>query len=255
MKRMRLTEARTRAGGFSPKLAWFGLFVTIGGVLAARFGDVGPWPVIAVICTGWMLSAIALLLAITGLVVVWRQGLRGATAAMHGFVISCLALAWPAILAAQIWRSPDQTDLSTDTFSPPAFATTARAAAGRSGFIPPPAPPVQRAAADQARLMALPLFLDQQPADALKAAETAARSLGWTLTDTVDAPDGGGQFEAVARSDLLRFPQYVAVRVRPTADGAQLDVRVVSVFGRYSPGSGVQRILDLHEAVQAVDEG
>lgn len=252
---MRLTEARTRAGGFAPKLAWFGLFVTIGGVLAARFGEVGPLPAIAVICAGWALSAIALLLAITGLVVVWRQGLRGAASAMHGLVLSCLALAWPVILGAQIWRSPDQTDISTDMFSPPAFATAATAVAGRGGLIPPPAPPAPRPAADQTRLMALPLFLDQQPADALKAAEMAARSLGWTLTDTAVAPDGGGQFEAVARSDLLRFPQYVAVRVRPTADGAQLDVRVVSVFGRYSPGSGVQRVLDLHEAVQTVDEG
>ncbi len=252
---MRLTEARTRAGGFSPKLAWFGLFVTIGGVLTAQFGEVGPWPVIAVICAGWALSAIALLLAIIGLVVVWRQGLRGGVAAMHGLVVSCLALAWPAILAGQIWRAPDQTDISTDTFSPPAFATTAGAVAGRGGLIPPLAPPVQRPSQDQARLMALPLFLDQQPAEALKAAETAARTLGWTLTDIAGAPDGGGQFEAVARSDLLRFPQYVAVRVRPTADGAQLDVRVLSVFGRYSPGSGVQRILNLHEAVQAVDEG
>lgn len=253
MKRMRLTEARTRAGSMAPVLAWFGLFVTAGGVLVARLGDVGPWPVIAVICAGWAISVIALLLAVTGLVVVWRQGLRGGGRAMHGLIISCLALAWPAVLMAPIWQSPDTSDVSTDVFTPPGFSEAPQIVAARGGVVLPSSA-TTRPGQGRSHLMALPLFLDQPPADASKAVETAARSLGWTLIDTQFDKDGGARFEALARSDLLRFPQYVVVRVRPTADGAQLDVRVASPFARFSPGSNVQRILDLHEAVQAVED-
>lgn len=253
MKRMRLTEARTRAGSIAPVLAWFGLFVTAGGVLVARLGDVGPWPVITVISAGWAISTMALLLAVAGLVVVWRQGLRGGGRAMHGLIVSCLALVWPAALIVQVWQLPDMTDVSTDVFTPPGFSEAPQIVAARGGVVLP-SPASRRSEQGQSHQMALPLFLDQPPADASKAVETAARSLGWTLIDTQFDADGGARFEAIARSDLLRFPQYAVARVRPTADGAQLDVRVASRFARFSPGSNVQRILDLHEAVQAVED-
>lgn len=253
LKRDRLIEAPTRAGRFSPRLAWFGLFVAAGGVAAARLGDVGPWEVIAVICSGWALSAIALLLSVIGLTAVWRNGLRGGAAAFHGLVVGCLALMWPVSLGAQLWWAPELGDVSTDTTSPPEFSSTPQAIAARGGVTPAAPPANQRALQERAQVLALPLFMDQQPADALKAAETAARSLGWKITGATVSPGGGGQFEAIARSDLLRFPQYVAARVRPTADGAQLDVRSVSEFGKYSPGANLRRILDLHEAVQGVE--
>lgn len=255
MRRMNFIEARTRAGRWGARLAWFGLFVAIAGVLVARLGDVGPGPVLAVIGAGWVISGVALLLSLAGIVAVWREGLRGAPAAFTGLLVACVALLWPGIVGVQFWRTPGLAEFTTDTLAPPEFtaATQQLAAAAGTALGAPRAN--ERLIQQGEQLNVLPLFMDQQPAEALKAVANAARAMGWRITVVSEAPEGGGQVEAIARSDLLRFPQYVVARIRPTADGSQLDVRVVSQYGALSPGTNLRRIIDLHETVQGGDDG
>lgn len=289
MRRSRYIEARTRAGQFSLPLAWFGLLVAAAGVLVARYGSVGPQPVLAIIGAGWVISALALGLAIVGVIAVWREGLRGAASAFSGLLIACLALLWPLSIGVQIWRAPGLAEITTDTQSPPEFLAASQAMAAKilcnrtgpsdrfaaapnqdaapvalfrlnplcakDGLLLTSPPANQRALQDRGQIHALSLFLDQPPAEALKAVEIAARALGWSIVAVASTPDGVGQVDAVAKSDLLRFPQFVAARVRPTADGSQLDVRVVSAFGQVSPGASLRRIIDLHETLQGRDGG
>lgn len=250
MRRVRYVETTTRAGRWGLALAWFGLFVALGGVIVARRGAVDPQAVLAVIGAGWLISALALVCAITGLVSVWRNGDRGGGRSFAGLVLALATLGWPAAIALQISQAPGLHVLSTDWSDPPQCSASSGVATSVIW-----APWRERLASQQhlqqaSQLQALPLFIDMPPAKAVAAVEAAVRSLGWSMGAVTASAGGGARFAATAHSKIVRFPQALCIRVRPTADGAQLDVQVASTYGELNPRAGLQRILDLHEAVQ-----
>jgi uncharacterized protein (DUF1499 family) len=54
-----------------------------------------------------------------------------------------------------------------------------------------------------------------------------------------------GIIEAVARTPILGFRDDVVVRVRPTVDGARIDVRSASRYGRHDLGTNAKRVRSL----------
>ncbi|MFC0283796.1 hypothetical protein ACFFJB_09310 [Camelimonas abortus] len=241
MRRAQFLETRTKAGRAGRFLAWFGLFAALGAVAVARAGRITPAETLAVLCAGWAVSLAALALSAAGVVTVWREGARGGLAAVTGLVVSVLSLLWPAVAALQLWRAPGEADIVTDAADPPAFSP---------GFVTVSPPRPAGAGGEPGHGLALPLFLEKSPAAAAADAAAAARALGWRTGPVIAGAGGAASFEAAARGDILGMPQYVAVRVRPTADGAQLDVRVADPYGFLVPGSGRRRIQELQEAVR-----
>jgi uncharacterized protein (DUF1499 family) len=61
--------------------------------------------------------------------------------------------------------------------------------------------------------------------------------------------------EAVAYTPILAFPEDVVVRVRPTADGARIDVRSASRYGRDDIGSNARRVRELIADINKVLAG
>ena len=61
-----------------------------------------------------------------------------------------------------------------------------------------------------------------------------------------------GIIEAVARTPILGFRDDVVVRVRPTADGARIDVRSASRYGRNDLGTNAARVRNL---LDDIDDG
>ena len=58
------------------------------------------------------------------------------------------------------------------------------------------------------------------------------------------APQAGrrdGQIEAVARTAIMGFRDDVAVRIRAASDGALIDVRSASRYGRHDLGANAAR--------------
>ena len=64
-----------------------------------------------------------------------------------------------------------------------------------------------------------------------------------------------GRIEAVARTPILGFRDDVVVRVRADPDGARVDIRSTSRYGRHDFGTNAARVSALAEAIEeAVDE-
>ena len=58
-----------------------------------------------------------------------------------------------------------------------------------------------------------------------------------------------GQIEAIARTPILGFREDIVVRVRGSADGARIDVRSASRYGRHDLGSNAARVRSLLEDI------
>jgi Protein of unknown function (DUF1499) len=61
-----------------------------------------------------------------------------------------------------------------------------------------------------------------------------------------------GIIEAVARTPILGFRDDVVVRVRATADGARIDVRSASRYGRHDFGTNAARVRNLIDDIDDV---
>ncbi|MGC1325745.1 MAG: DUF1499 domain-containing protein, partial [Xanthobacteraceae bacterium] len=61
-----------------------------------------------------------------------------------------------------------------------------------------------------------------------------------------------GIIEAVARTPILGFRDDVVVRVRPTVDGARIDVRSASRYGRNDLGTNASRVSNLIDNIDDV---
>ena len=77
----------------------------------------------------------------------------------------------------------------------------------------------------------------------------------WHIVDA-RPPQGAaprdGLIEAIARTPILSFRDDVAVRVRATPDGARIDVRSASRYGRHDLGVNAARVRALIEDVDDV---
>jgi len=64
-----------------------------------------------------------------------------------------------------------------------------------------------------------------------------------------------GRIEAVARTPILGFRDDVVVRVRSDPEGARIDIRSTSRYGRHDFGTNAARIVSLSSAIDdAVDD-
>ncbi|MGB6171664.1 MAG: DUF1499 domain-containing protein, partial [Xanthobacteraceae bacterium] len=61
-----------------------------------------------------------------------------------------------------------------------------------------------------------------------------------------------GIIEAVARTPILGFRDDVVVRVRATTDGARIDVRSASRYGRNDLGTNASRVRNLIDNIDDV---
>jgi len=61
-----------------------------------------------------------------------------------------------------------------------------------------------------------------------------------------------GIIEAVARTPILGFRDDVVLRIRPTVDGARIDVRSASRYGRHDLGTNAKRVRGLIDDIDDV---
>ena len=66
------------------------------------------------------------------------------------------------------------------------------------------------------------------------------------------APLREGLIEAIARTPILGFRDDVVVRVRATSDGARIDVRSASRYGRHDFGTNAARVRNLIDDVDDI---
>lgn len=244
MRRLIVEEPYSRSAVWSRRVAWFAVFVTLFSVWLTRSGRVDFATGGVLLVTSVAVTLTACLLALMGFVSVWRHGRRGVRLAVVAFTLSLLILAGPAYVAITGLGLPILNDITTDIDNPPAFSRSSAVLAAREGRVPPEPSPQARQAQRNAYPQVGPLVLDIPAREAFELVRRTLQARGYRILEAI--PPGGrsglGRIDAVDYSLVLRFPDDITVRIRPLADGARIDIRSVSRYGRADFGVNARRI-------------
>lgn len=249
MARRRLADAQTsRLAVWARRCALFSLAATLMAVIIVRTGLLEIVPALATFGGALVFAVIGIVLALGAFIVIWRQGIGGGGYAFTALAIGVLLLAYPAYLGARAYQLPMINDVTTDPLNPPRFDVVARLR---------PRGTVEYAglyAAEQQRTA----YPDIEPLEVSASAQVAYDSAFAVMTKrkwrivVERAPQAGrrdGQIEAVARTAIMGFRDDVAVRIRATRDGAVIDVRSASRYGKHDIGANASRIRSLLEDI------
>lgn len=244
MRRAVLADPDSRSATWSQRLALFALAVLAIGILVVRSGRIEFPVMMAVLGAALVVAILAILVAAFALAGIWREGFRGAGKAIAALLIAGGILIYPAYLTLRSISLPAINDISTDLNEPPAFSRSRASLTARGEAVKHPPSPEMRQQQRAAYGGLVPVTIELPPEEAFTLALEAARAMGWQIIEAV--PPGGrggaGHIEAVARTFLVRFPDDVTVRIKPQAQGARIDVRSASRYGRHDLGTNAARI-------------
>jgi hypothetical protein len=265
MRRRPFTEVETsRLAVWSQRIALFSLAATFIAVIIVRSGALDIVPALSTLGGALVLAGIAILLAFGAGIVIWREGIAGGRQAVAGLLIGCALIAYPAYLGIKAYRLPAIYDITTDPIDPPQFDALAR-------LRPRDANPVTYAGLYAAELQHQaysdiePDDTNSSPQEAYNAAMKVISKRKWRVVDArppqaaaaapqarmvdarnpIAAASRDGIIEAIARTPILGFRDDVVVRIRPTTDGARIDVRSASRYGRHDLGTNAARVRNL----------
>lgn len=258
MARRRIAhEPTSRLAIWARRCAFFSLVATLLAIIIVRAGLLEIVPALATLAGALLLAAFAILLALGAFIVIWRQGIEGGGKAVAAMMIGIALLAYPTYLGVRGYQLPAINDVTTDPIDPPRFDVVARLRPrGTVDYAGLYAAEQQRAAYPDIE----PLTVAATPQIAYDAAIGVINKRKWRVV--VDRPPQAGrrdgQIEAVARTPILGFRDDVVVRVRPVREGARIDARSASRYGRHDLGANAGRLRglleDIDEAVSAKTE-
>ncbi len=154
---------------------------------------------------------------------------------------------WLALTISLIGCGPVLNDVTTDFKNPPDFRVNREL---RKGSQAPTDYPGEKAARKQRKLHPDigPLFLSLSADESYAFALTAARELGWKITDENRDEH---RIEAVDTTLILRFKDDIVVRITPDDRGSRIDVRSTSRVGRSDVGKNAKRIRAYFDRIES----
>jgi uncharacterized protein DUF1499 len=269
MARRHTTERPvSRLALWARRIALFSLAATLVAVIIVRSGALEIVPALSTLAGALVLACVAILLSFAAGIVIWKDGSDGLRYTVSAFFIGCALIAYPADLGIRAYHLPAIYDITTDPIDPPRFDAIAR-------LRPRDANPITYAglyAAEQQHAAYSDIEPDDTtatPQEAYDAAMKVITKRKWRVVDArppqgpppgvVNArtplpvvPARDGIIEAVARTPVLGFRDDVVVRVRATTDGARIDVRSASRYGRHDLGTNAKRVRALIEDIDDV---
>jgi len=243
-------EPASRLAIWARRFAGFSLPVAALAIVIERAGVLEVVPGLATFAAALAMAFMAILLALASLVGIWRRGIEGLGAATTALAIGLAMLAYPSYLAVKAARLPMIADITTDPIDPPRFEAIARL---RTRLANPPAYAGLYAAELQrtAYPSIVPLDTDASVQSAYDATMAVITKRRWQIINT--RPPAAGRreayIEAVARSPIMGFRDDIAIRIRQTGQGAHVDVRSASRYGRHDFGVNAARIRALLDDV------
>ena len=250
MPTRRPEEPLSRLALWSRRVAVFSIAVVLLSIIIVRYGLLELVSALATFGGALALAVLAILLALGAFVVIWREGLRGTGHAVVAAAMGLGILAYPAYLATKAYRLPAINDVTTDPIDPPRFEAIARLRSRETN-------PITYAGLRAAELQRTaypdiePLLLNVSPQEAYNTALAVITRRKWRVVDA-RAPVPGrrdGLIEAVARTPIMGFRDDIAIRIRPAREGARVDLRSASRYGRSDLGANASRIRALIEDI------
>jgi uncharacterized protein (DUF1499 family) len=249
MARRRFADDPTsRLAIWARHCAFFALAATVLSILIVRYGLLEIEPALATFAGALVFAVIGIVLAFGAFIVIWKDGSRGMGYAFAAIAIGLALIAYPAYLGYRAYTLPMINDITTDALDPPRFEVLARLRPrGTVEYAGLYAAELQRKAYSDVE----PLSVNAAPRVAYDAAMAVIARKKWRVV--VDRPPQpprrDGVIEAVARTPIMGFREDIAVRIRRDDDGAKIDVRSASRFGRHDFGSNAARIKSLLEDI------
>ena len=205
-------------------------------VLIVRSGILELVPALATFAGALVFAVVGIVLAFGAFVVIWKDGVNGMGHAFAAIGIGLALIAYPAYLGYRATKLPMINDITTDPLDPPRFDVLARLRPrGTIEYAGLYAAELQRQAYPDIE----PLSVNAAPKAAYDAALAVIVRRKWRVV--VDRPPQpprrDGVIEAVARTAIMGFRDDIAVRVRREDDGARIDVRSASRYGRHDFGT------------------
>src|SRR6202521_3189559 len=247
VRRRILEEPVSRLAVWARRFALFSIIVSIMSVIVVQSGYLEFTPAMATFGGALVFAGLSILLALLAMIVIWFTGHRGLGQAVSALAIGMGLLAYPAYLGVKAYRLAAINDVGTAPADPPRFEALAPLRAGAN-------PVAARYTVEQQRSA----FPDIEPLDvavtaqaAFTAAQVVIDKRKWTilLARPPQPPRREVHIEAVTRSVLMGLREDVVVRVRATPDGARVDVRSASRYGKYDFGSNADRVRALLEEI------
>jgi hypothetical protein len=257
----------SRLAIWARRIALFSLAATFVAIIIVRSGALDIVPALSTLAGALLLACLSILLAFAAGIVIWQHGVGGGRQAVTALLIGGALIAYPAYLGINASRLPAIYDITTDPIDPPQFDAIAR-------LRPRDANPVTYAglyAAEQQHGAYSDIEPDDTtstPQEAFAAAMKVIAKRKWHVVDSrppqaalprvIDARAAqssavrDGIIEAVARTPILGFRDDVVVRIRPTIDGARIDVRSASRYGRHDLGTNAKRVRSLIDDIDDV---
>ena len=255
MVRRRISEQPTsRLAVWARHMALFSLAATLVAIIIVRSAALEVVPALSTLAGALVLALVAILLAFAAGIAIWREGVGGVREAATALLVGLALIAYPLYLGVEAYRLPAIYDVTTDPIDPPRFEAIAR-------LRPRDANPVTYAGlytAEQQRAAYSdiePDLTNSSPQEAYDAALKVITKRKWHIVDArppQPAAPREGRIEAVARTPILGFRDDVVVRVRATTDGARIDVRSASRYGRHDLGANAARVRALIDDVDDV---
>lgn len=223
---------RDPRGRWPLRLSTIGIVAFGLGPLAAKFEIVPPF-------VGFLLFAAGGALGLVGALGGMIGAFRGATSRrVRALMIGAVPAALLVALGVGGSKYPPINDITTDLSDPPALTRAADLPEniGRDMAYPESFKEIVREAYPDLQ----PLRLGEPPARVYE------RSIAIVTSDpawqTTSAGAGDGMIEATVTSNLFRFRDDVAIRIRPDGEGSIVDVRSKSRDGRGDLGANAERI-------------
>jgi len=254
VRRRVVAEPTSQLAIWARRFAVFSLPAAIIAIVIGRSGLLEFTPVLVTFGAALVLAFIGIVLAFGAFVVIWRDGLDGLGYALFALFIGVVLLGYPAYLGVKGYRLPPISDITTDPIDPPRFETIARVRtrdANPVAYAGLYAAELQHAAYPDVE----PLFIDANAQAAYDATMTVlTKRRRWRVIDQRPPLPGRreGHIEAVARTAIMGFPEDVVVRIRADGEGARVDARSASRYGRYDFGTNASRIKSLLEEIDDV---
>ena len=249
MARRRFADDPTsRLAIWARHCAFFSLVATVLSILIVRYGILEIEPALATFAGALVFAVIGIVLAFGAFIVIWKDGSRGMGHAFAAIAIGLALIAYPAYLGYRAYTLPMINDITTDALDYPRFNVLARfRPRGTVEYAGLYAAELQRKAYPDVE----PLSVNAAPKAAYDAAMAVIVRRKWRVLDDrpPQPPRRDGVIEAVARTPIMGFREDIAVRIRREDDGARIDVRSASRFGRHDFGSNAARIKSLLEDV------
>jgi len=244
VRRRIVDEPTSRLAIWARRCAVFSLAATVLAVLIVRAGILELEPALATFGAALVLALLGIVLALGAFVAIWRDGIAGAGYAFSAIAVGLALVGYPGYLGYLATKLPMINDITTDPIDPPRFDILARLRPrGTVEYAGLYAAEQQRAAYRDIE----PLTVAAAPQVAYDTAMTVMLRRKWRVV--VDRPPQGGRrdghIEAVARTAIMGFRDDVALRVRPDGEGARIDVRSASRYGRHDFGTNAARIRSL----------